>query len=428
MVLNIFVVGLDELNHSTLRSLPNADQYEFHQLLTPEELQEGTVAVPELLDKAQRQLDAFDGSIDAIVGYWDFPVSSMVPILCDRYGLRSADLEAVVKCEHKYWSRLEQQKVIQEYPAFGLIDLGDEHATRPEHVSYPAWIKPIKGTESEGAHHLEDDQQLQDALALEREEVDRLGGPFNDVLAMLDLPTEIAEVGGSAAMIEEAAAGDQLTVEGFSRGDRVEIYGVVDSYNYPDVPSFLRYQYPSRLPAQTQDYIADVTRRVITGLGLTNSTFNVEYFWDPQAERLVLLEVNPRHSQSHAMLFEEVDGVSNHAVMLDLALDRDPHLPRREGQFAVAAKWYLRRFSDGLVRRVPSAARITEIEQRYPGTTVEVSVEEGDRLSEGYGGDSYSYVLAEIFMGARDEEELVRNYDRCVEALEFDIEDRQEGD
>src|SRR5690554_5988205 len=271
MTQNVFVLGLDELNHASLQAMPDADRYTFHQLLTREELQEGTVSVPDLLDEARRQLDAFDGSVDAIVGYWDFPVTMMVTILCAERGLRSASLEAVVKCEHKYWSRLEQQKVIDEHPAFALLDLDDDNVTLPEGLSYPVWIKPIKSASSEGAHHVENDEQLRAAVVLERDEVDRMGGPFNDVLAMLDLPPEIAEVGGSACMVEEEATGNQVTVEGYSHEGEVEIYGVIDSITYPDVPSFLRYQYPStRVPEHIQNYMADVSRRVITAVGLEN--------------------------------------------------------------------------------------------------------------------------------------------------------------
>ena len=420
---NIFVVGLDELNHATLQAMPAAEEHEFHQLLTTEELQEGTISIPDLLDRAQDQLDAFDGPIDAIVGYWDFPVTVMVPILCHRYGLPSADLEAVVRCEHKYWSRLEQQKVIDEHPAFGLIDLEHPNPTLPDHLDYPAWIKPVKSTSSEGAYLVEDDDQLRRAVVDEREEVGRLGAPFNDILERIDLPAEVAEIGGSACMVEEAASGSQHTVEGFVREGHIEIYGAVDSVAYPDSPSFLRYQYPSRLPTAIQDRLADVTRRVITAVGLSNSTFNIEYFWDAQHERLNLLEVNPRHSQSHAPLFELVDGVSNHAVMIDLALDRDPHMPEEKGAFEVGAKWFLRRFRDGVVARVPSDEEISALERLIPGTTVKLAVAEGDRLSGGVFEDSYSYVLAEIFGGGQDEEDLQRNYDRCLEALTFEVEE-----
>lgn len=120
---NVFVIGLDEENIKTLRAVPHAVEYRFHPLLSVEELQHGEIPVAELLEKARKELDAFDGGIDAIVGYWDFPVSTLVPIPAERYGTRATSLESVVKCEHKYWSRLEQQKVIDEHPRFALVDL-----------------------------------------------------------------------------------------------------------------------------------------------------------------------------------------------------------------------------------------------------------------------------------------------------------------
>jgi hypothetical protein len=429
MTQNVFVLGLDELNHASLKAMPDADRYTFHQLLTREELQEGEVSVPDLLDSARHQLDEFDGTVDAIVGYWDFPVTMMVTILCKERGLKSASLEAVVTCEHKYWSRLEQQKVIDEHPPFALLDLGAEDPVLPEGLSYPVWIKPIKSASSEGAHYVENQEQLKAAVLLERDEVDRMGGPFNDILNMLDLPPEIAEVGGSACLVEEEARGNQVTVEGYSHDDEVEIYGVIDSITYPDLPSFIRYEYPSsRIPQHIQNYMADVSRRVIAAVGLRNSTFNIEYFWDPDSEKLNLLEVNARHSQSHAPLFTLVDGIPNHAFMVDLALGRNPrNLARGQGPFETAGKWFLRRFTDGVVRRVPTPEEIAELEAAIPGTSINVTVTEGERLSEAEGEDSFSYVLAEIFLGARDETELASRYERCVEALTFEIEDRTEG-
>lgn len=429
MTQNIFVLGLDDLNHEALQAMPDADRYRFHQLLTREEMQEGTVSVPDLLDEARRKLDAFDGTLDAIVGYWDFPVTMMVTILCAERGLRSASLEAVVKCEHKYWSRLVQQKVIDEHPAFALLDLSDDDATLPDGLSYPAWIKPIKSASSEGAHYVEDDEQLRAAVLLERDEVDRMGGPFNDILAMVDLPPEIAEAGGSACMVEEEATGNQVTVEGYSHDGEIEVYGVIDSITYPDSPSFLRYQYPStRVPEHIQNYMADVSRRVIEAVGLEDSAFNIEYFWDQDTEKLNLLEVNARHSQSHAPLFTLVDGIPNHAFMIDLALGRNPRdLPRGQGPYGTSGKWFLRRFSDGVVKRVPTAEEIAELEEELPGTTIEITVEEGERLSAAEGEDSFSYVLAELFLGGRDEIEMSDRYDRCVEALQFEIDDVEEA-
>ncbi len=116
---NIFVIGLDEANLPTLNAVPpDADACHFHPLLSIEELQGGgEVSVDDLMDRARAVLDAHEGSIDAIVGYWDFPpVSTLVPMLGREYGTRTTSLESVVKCEHKYWSRLEQRKAVDACP------------------------------------------------------------------------------------------------------------------------------------------------------------------------------------------------------------------------------------------------------------------------------------------------------------------------
>lgn len=152
-----------------------------------------------LIGRACAQLESFGGSIDAIVGYWDFPISSMVPILAERFGVRSASLRSVVMCEHKYWSRLEQRKVIDEYPRFAL----ERDRVLPAELRYPVWLKPVKSFSSALAFRVEDDRDFVRAVGEIREGVGWVGEPFQMVLDLLDLPAEIAEAGGQACLAEE---------------------------------------------------------------------------------------------------------------------------------------------------------------------------------------------------------------------------------
>jgi biotin carboxylase len=420
---NVLVLGLDDLNLDTLRDLPAAGDYRFHPLLSPEELLEAEhLDLRALLDKARKQIKAFDGDVHGIVGYWDFPVSSMVPILCAELGLPGARLEAVVKCEHKYWSRLEQQKVIDEHPRFGIVDI-DGDGEVPAGLDFPLWLKPVKSASSDLAFQVGDERDLSEAVEAIREGIDRIGKPFEFVLEQLDVPKEIADVGGRACLAEEEVTGRQVTVEGYVFGGEVHIHGIVDSVTYPGSTSFLRFQYPSVVPAKVAERLEDLSRRVIAQVGLDGSTFNIEYFWDPDSDALCLLEVNPRHSQSHALLFDNVDGVSNHQVMVQLGLGLEPTLPRRKGEYDVAAKWFLRRFEDGLVRRVPTPDEVEQVERDIPGVTVNIVAREGERLSDLASQDSYSYELADIFVGGCDEDDLVAKYERCVDALAFDFDD-----
>ncbi|MFI8848813.1 ATP-grasp domain-containing protein [Streptomyces sp. 891-h] len=408
---------MDDANRTTLEAVPDAAHYRFHPLLDPRELQNDEVSVPELLDRARGVLDSFDGSVDAVVGYWDFPVSTMIPLLAEEYGTRSTSLESVVKCEHKYWSRLEQQKVIDELPKFGRVDLQAAHPEPPEGVSFPMWVKPALASSSELAYGVADLEEFRTAVGKIREGIARLGRPFAYILDQIELPPQIAEVGGMVCLAEEKMTGLQVAVEGYVHRGAVTVYGVLDSVNYPDTPSFLRHQYPSRLPEPVQERLAAASERVIRQIGMDAATFSIEFFYDPGKDEIKLLEINPRHSQSHAELFDYVDGVPNHHCMLALAFGRDPALPHRAGPYLCAAKWYHRWFTDGVARRVPSAAEIARVEEEIPGVRIDVVPAEGQRLRNLTQQDSYSYEIAHIYTGGEDENELREKYDRAVAAL-----------
>ncbi|GAA4846234.1 ATP-grasp domain-containing protein [Saccharopolyspora rosea] len=419
---NVFVLGLDDRNLGLLRSLRHAPEYRFHRLLTRAELMHGEVDLPRLVDAAERELADFTGAVDAIVGYWDFPVSSMVPLLCERRGLPSPGLRAVVTCEHKYWSRLEQQRVTDAHPAFALVDL--DATGPPPGVGFPMWLKPVKSYSSALAFRVGTPEEFDRAVADIREGVGAVASAFDFLLSLVDVPPEVAEAGGRSCLAEEAVAGRQITAEGYCHRGEPEVYGLVDSVCYPDSPSFLRYQYPSALPAGVDERIGDIATRVIRRIGLRDCTFDIEFFWDDEHDVLNVLEINPRLSQSHAPLFDFVDGTPHHECMVRLALGERPDMPHRRGPHRVAAKWFLRTFTDAVVRGVPAEADIARVEREVPGAIVDVVAEPGRRLSDLPGQDSYSYELAAVYLGGRDEEDLTAKYRRCVELLPFDLEAR----
>ncbi|GAB3429307.1 ATP-grasp domain-containing protein [Actinophytocola sediminis] len=422
--LNIVVLGLDEANLELMRRVPDAERYEFHGLMTIDELQlDDDIPVEDLLAGARARIAAFDGKIDAIVGFWDFPVSTLVPILSQEFGVRGASLDSVLRCEHKYWSRLIQREVITEYPPFALVDL--DAPELPPEVGYPCWLKPVKSFSSKLAFEVTDRQEFDEAVAALREGIGRVGEPFDHLLHQAaDLPPEIAAAGGQAALAERALSGDRAAVEGYVQHGKVVVYGVLDSLIYPEVSSFLRHQYPSQLPARMRERLADVSRRLIERIGLDDATFSIEYFCDPATGEINVLEINPRHSQAHAGLFEQVDGFANHHYMIKTALGEDPGEPG-EGPYAISARWYLRRFTDGVLSRGPTEDEIAEVQRAIDGVRVYRRAPDGERLSD-QPGDSYSYELAQIVVGADGPEQLRDKYDRCVAALRFEFTEEAE--
>jgi Carbamoyl-phosphate synthase L chain, ATP binding domain len=183
--------------------------------------------------------------------------------------------------------------------------------------------------------------------------------------------------------------------------------------------SFSRYQYPSVLPAEIKQRIHKVSKTIIEHIGFAQSAFNIEYFYEEASDRLSLLEINSRISQSHAPLFKNVDGASNHRVVVDLGLGKKPNFPYRQGKYVSAAKISARRFIDALVVRVPTPAEISHAQQLEPGATVVVPVKEGRRLSELLDQDSYSFQYAIVYLGANSIHELARGYKQVRKALPF---------
>lgn len=158
----------------------------------------------------------------------------------------------------------------------------------------------------------------------------------------------------------------------------------------------------------------EISVQVMEQIGFDNATFSIEFFCHPVSGQACLLEINPRHSQSHAELFEFVDGVANHHNMVQLGLGRDPGERRHRGDYQIAGKWYYRHFEDVVVTRIPSDGEIATLQAETPGVKIQVVPEAGDRLSELPGQDSYSYELAHLFVAAQTEREMEQKYRRCA--------------
>lgn len=432
MTRNVFVIGLNELNAERLKRLRGVEDVSFHGIVAPEKVYDTQeFDIPAMLAESERVLDNFDGSIDAIVGYMDFPVSTMLPILCEKYGTRNASLEALLKCEHKFWSRKVMREVIPEHtPAFTAFDPFDDDALSKigdADLRFPFFVKPIKSSGSRLGFRIDSPEDFDYAIERLRAEIGQISEPFNHVLDRADLPDDIREVNGGYCMAERIIGGRQCTVEGYVHEGEVVPYGTVDSIRYPQVLSFFYYFYPSKLPRRVQNEMYEITRKIMAHIGYDNAAFNIEFFWDELQDRIWLLEINTRVSQSHCDLFESVDGVSHQQVTVDLGLGRKPDMPQGEGEFNVGAEFFYRVFfRDATVARVPSRAEIAVAEEQAPGTRIASNVKKGMRLSELPEQDAYSYAVASIWMGASTQAKLLWNYEQVLKRLNYEFTDIEE--
>ena len=422
---SVFFVGLDDFNRETLATLPQAAEVDFKPALTLAEMRDDPdVDIHALIELAAGRMAAEPGGPAGVASFFDFPGTVIAAALAERFGLPGPDLESLFKCEHKYWSRLEQQKVAADHiPAFHAFDPFDEGAFDRLGLVPPFWIKPVKSFRSYLAYQITDARQFGAVMETCRARGPAITEPFREVMRAYDMPDEITEMRESF-IAESSIGGAQCTLEGYAFEGRVVIYGVVDSVREADGPSFARYEYPSMLPLEIQHRMMDVARAVIQQIGYAHGPFNIEFFYDQTADQVWLLEINPRASQSHADLFHKVHGVSHLSVVVDLALGRKPRPLPREGRWNVAAHFFSRAYAPGRVTYAPSEAALDRIRARQGDTRIQLMVGKGTDLGTLANQDSYSFELANVYLGGRDRIDVLDRYDQVLTALQFEIEER----
>ncbi|MDF9798639.1 hypothetical protein OKW21_003902 [Catalinimonas alkaloidigena] len=419
---NILIVGYNEFNLQELNTIEDAEAYHFIPMFRSGIQKSEDIQIKKLVDEARKEIEKEDPPIDAIISFFDFPFTLIAFLLCEEYGLKGPTLVQGLKCEHKYWSRQEQHKAIPEnIPAFDAVNPFEPGPFEELSVNPPFWIKPVKAFSSQLGFKIENKADYENCMPTFREEIGRLAEPFNFFLEKADLPEDIRKVDGNYCLAEGLIGGHQCTISGYVYNHEVYSYGLIDSVRYPNSPSFFYYLLPSTLPSRVQQRMDEISRRVMKQIGFNNSPFNIEYFYDEEKDKIYLLEINPRMSQSHSDMYDKTRGHSNHQVLVKLALGEKPHFKELQGKYEYAAKFQYRVFEDGVVESIPDEEKIRLIEEKYDDTTIKIDVEEGQRLSELPLQDNHSYALGVVMTGAQAKEALLEKYYQIIEAIDIKI-------
>ena len=333
---NIYVLGGDPFNMRLMKQISGAETMTFHQLLTPEEIvHTRNFDMPSLRQKALNQVRQSSHPPDALIGYWDFPSNTLLPILQHELGLRGPDREAALRCEHKYFSRVAQAAAgLEHVPRFAVCNPFSDEAVREPPLPYPFWVKPVRAHSSMLGYRIDNAEDWTHAIDNIRRKIGFLAEPFNDLLEMADAPDELKAIDGFHVLAEEIVSADhQCTVEGFVLNGHIGFIGVIDSLREGRFgSSFSAYQCPSALSDAVQQRLFTESRRFLQQVGYDNATFNIEYYYDEPSDVIRILEVNTRISKSHSPLFAMVDGSPNFQAMVDVALGRTPQFPKQKGK------------------------------------------------------------------------------------------------
>lgn len=356
-------------------------------------------------------------SIDGVMASDDYPGSIVASVVARELGLRAPAPSTLLRCQHKYYSRLAQRTVVPEaVPRFALVDPGDIECAA-ESLAYPVFVKPVKSFFSVLAQPVRDADELRRLARDAGWHLREFVRPFDQLVRRYsELP-----LGGGYLIAEQPLTGVQVTVEGCVSGGEVSVIGITDSIMYPGTISFQRFEYPSALPACVQRRMEELATRLIGASGFDHGLFNIEMMYDPATGSIHLIEVNPRMCPQFADLMEKVNGVNTYEIALSIASGVRPVIRSGEARDRIAASFVFRVFEDALVRRIPSRDELAAFHERFPDARVKVLCREGHRLSEEL-QDGKSFRYAVLNLGAATREELVRRYEEARAALNFVLE------
>lgn len=400
----VLVISATHRDHRELRRLsPPGIDFHFHdyasasleELITGSEREGARAEDPHI--EAGRILAALDGTqVAAVISTDDYPGSALAAIIAQELGLPGPDPRAVLVAQHKYLSRLKQAEAVPEaVPPFLLIDTA-EGGELPEERLFPLFVKPVKSFFSIGAEKVGSRAELE-ALLPRWRDCDEFFLPLERMLER-----HLGQHIGSRRLIAEGVLeGVQVTVEGFAFRGRATVMGVVDSVMFPGTIAFSRFDYPSCLPGEVQARMADVAAKAVQAFGFDNGLFNIEMMYDARADRISIIEINPRMASQFADLYEKVDGTSSYRVLLDIAEGREPRFTRGEGCHSFASSCVLRTFADRVVVRLPGEEELARLEALHPGIRVELYGQVGQKLSDEL-QDGHSYRYGIINLGGRD--------------------------
>ena len=330
-------------------------------------------------------------------------------LVAERLRLPGASPESLLAAQHKVHARRVLAQVAPEANlAWQPVTLR-RHQTPPEDIAYPCFAKPVKGAFSVLAREVPDRAALAAMLRfgpLEGWLADRLVAPFERICR-----ARLPQAGSAHRLLLEEPVPlrvPQHNLDGWVGAGEVHALGVVDAITYPGTRSFLRWEYPSRLPAAVQARALGVARRFLGAIGFRTGLFNLEFFFDPGTDRLSVIECNPRLASQFGDLYRRVDGIDPHAMAVALALDEDPRaLPRAAPVAGVAASLVYRAFDPAAVPPPPDAARRAAFARTFPDGLLLPMPKRGAALARDFrwAGD-HRYGI--VHLGATDRAQLAQ--------------------
>ena len=371
----------------------------------------------------ERLVRRWRGRIDGVFSNNEYFGALIAAGVAARLGLPGTPPAVVVTAQQKYYARLEQRRIAPEaVPAFSVFPFDVSDPTKVG-LPFPLYVKPVRATFSVLVRRIEDFAQLRRHLTFSWFEeliIRRLVRPFND---LMPLYTDFT-IDAHHLIAETPLSGQEVNVDGFVSDGEVTFLGLCDAVMFPGTDQFERFVYPSRVPAPVQERMRALAERLLTGMGYRHGFFNIEMIWNPADDRIMLIELNPRLASQLAGLYQRVDGINPHRMLLELCTGAQPVVRRAATGCTIAASLVSRRFDGHPLEIEPRSSDLAGARRQFPDAAIMLYLKRGQALArEMKWLGSYRYAV--VNLGGANEQVLDRRYADILQTLKLSGETHQ---
>ncbi len=340
-------------------------------------------------------------------------------LLARKLGLPGADPKSLIAAQHKYVARrILEREVPEANVAFHAFPYTFQSSDEIP-LKFPYYVKPVKAAYSVLARRVDNFDELQQHMTFhpwEKYIIKRLVRPFNDVVRKL---TDF-DVDAHWMLAEELIDGHQVNVDGVVINGEIHMLGIVDAVMYPGTDQFMRFEYPTRLPADHAAKARAAAKKIIGALGIDHGLFNVEMRVCRTTGTCRMIEVNPRMAAQFSDLYEKVDGINLHDVALKIAVDEMPDLTPARGKYTMATSFVFRKFDGTPLAEPPGHEKLKWLQEFDPDAFLAMFIKTGGGLKrEMKWLGSHRY--ATLNMGGHSEQHLNEKYETVKLRLGFEV-------
>jgi biotin carboxylase len=263
----------------------------------------------------------------------EFPIDAIIPVdedtavvaasVAGALNLNHNPVDATLTAKNKHHMRDVLKRSGVQVPRFWSFSLDDDPREVAARVTYPCVVKPVFLSTSRGVMRADNEEEFAGVVR----RLDRIVSDPN-----------LARRGGSLAreaLIEEFIPGFEVAIEGLVTDGEFRMLAIFDKPDPLDGPFFEEtiYVTPSRLNAEVQQQIVEMTAAATRAMGLTKGPVHAELRVNEQGPWVI--EVAARAIGglcSRALRFD--DGMSLEELIIRHALGEDTESIARESQAA----------------------------------------------------------------------------------------------